>query len=513
MQSKISHWSSVLDIAVNARDANDITQAIPNVLFRECHGLLLLQVTEVSCIFGASWGGGLLLSHDCIDNTWSAPLCAVHTAGLSWGFMGGASQKDVLVFIMDPDTLRALTSSCCSSSSSGMTTTVNLGGQASLTLGTYLGRHVDTTWRASRNGVGATIAISYTRGLQAGVSLETSVVTMSRHREPQNDAFYNSNATTTTTTQEDVLTTTEQEQVVLQDIPHPPRPRPKYADELYAKLTTLASRPDRGKVVVMEKEEEEEETFVLLHHHHHHHHHYVSAQTQTSSTCGQTLQVLQHDDDNDDEEEYDVEESEDESTVAGMEPPTDIIKTTKNTLATTTTTTTTTTTQTEREFVTCQVAQTQTGMYDDDLDDYEIQMEEEEEEEDEPILVNTKSMQDFSTMVQQQAEAQTQTDGIVLLGVNASAQTQTDGEYYDNDIIILEKEEEPFMLEPTKQPLSLTVILKQQVHTPTNDDDSNAEAEDEDDFVFAEMTDDDNEDNDDLELITSRDDIYCEMRK
>ncbi len=69
LESKISHWSSVLDIAINARENAIITQAIPSVLFRECHGLLLLQVTEVSCIVGVSRGSGLLLSTTTITIT------------------------------------------------------------------------------------------------------------------------------------------------------------------------------------------------------------------------------------------------------------------------------------------------------------------------------------------------------------------------------------------------------------------------------------------------------------
>jgi hypothetical protein len=112
---------------------------------------------------------------------------------------------------------------------------------------------------------------------------------------------------------------------------------------------------------------------------------------------------------------------------------------------------------------------------------------------------------DFIHMVQ--AEAQTQTDGIVLVPKAAAAGPTPQTE---DESIILEKEE-PFMLEP-KPPLSLTAILKQKVHaTRTNDDSEKAE----DDFVFAEMSDDDDDDEeeeDNLEMVSSRDDIQREMR-
>lgn len=181
-QGMIANSQNVLDIALRARE-NDSSSAmmarIPSILFRECQGIILLHVMEAAFVFGASVGTGLLMKHDKHDNTWSAPS-AVGLTGVSWGFMGGIARKDLVVFVMDDDTMSALSSNI----------SINLGGQASLTVGD-VGREVDTTWHASNRGVGATVAFSYSRGFMVGISLEGSVVAT---RQKCNAEFYNQSA-------------------------------------------------------------------------------------------------------------------------------------------------------------------------------------------------------------------------------------------------------------------------------------------------------------------------------
>jgi Las17-binding protein actin regulator len=66
------------------------------------------------------------------------------------------------------------------------TTGFKLGGQAELTLGT-LGRNADLSINASGQGVGATVAISFTKGAFGGIALEGAVI---GSRTSVNKTFY-----------------------------------------------------------------------------------------------------------------------------------------------------------------------------------------------------------------------------------------------------------------------------------------------------------------------------------
>lgn len=188
-EGMIANSQNVLDIALSACDDSIlhhksrptlVERAIPSILFRECEGIILLHVIEAAFVVGASVGTGLLIKHDAENNTWSAPS-AVGLTGISWGVMGGIARKDLVVFIMDKDTMSALSSDIA----------INLGGQASLTIGER-GREVDTSWHASNRGIGATVAFSYSRGFMVGFSLEGSVVAT---RNKCNADFYGTRVT------------------------------------------------------------------------------------------------------------------------------------------------------------------------------------------------------------------------------------------------------------------------------------------------------------------------------
>lgn len=182
-EGMIRNSNQVLDLALSARDKDTINmirptkaeRAIPPILFEKCEGILLLHVIEAAFLVGASIGTGLLLKHNRQDNTWSAPL-ATGLTGIGWGFMGGIARKDLVVFVMNKETMETLTGDF----------SVNLGGQASLTIGER-GREVDAALHASNKGVGATVAFSYSRGFMVGVSLEGSVVAP---RTACNNMFY-----------------------------------------------------------------------------------------------------------------------------------------------------------------------------------------------------------------------------------------------------------------------------------------------------------------------------------
>ena len=75
------------------------------------------------------------------------------------------------------------------------------GGQAELTLGT-LGRNAELTLNASDQGVGATIAISFTKGAFGGIALEGAIVGC---RNSVNKAFYKQSYTPMQILYEDVI--------------------------------------------------------------------------------------------------------------------------------------------------------------------------------------------------------------------------------------------------------------------------------------------------------------------
>lgn len=182
-EGMIQNSHQVLDLALSARDENTVDvirptlaeRAIPPVLFEKCHGILLLHVVEAAFVVGASLGTGLLMAHNPETNTWSAPS-ATGLTGIGWGVIGGIARKDLCIFIMDHETMTALTGNV----------SLNLGGHASLTLG-ETGREFDATLHASNRGVGATVAFSYSRGFLVGMSLEGSVVAP---RTACNNIFY-----------------------------------------------------------------------------------------------------------------------------------------------------------------------------------------------------------------------------------------------------------------------------------------------------------------------------------
>jgi lipid-binding SYLF domain-containing protein len=101
--------------------------------------------------------------------------------GVGWGFVIGASVQDIIYLIYDDQTLKAM------SGDVGF----KLGTKVESALGTW-GRTAEATTNFSNKGVGANIAISFSKGLFGGLSVEGGVV---NPRSAVNEIFYQKSAT------------------------------------------------------------------------------------------------------------------------------------------------------------------------------------------------------------------------------------------------------------------------------------------------------------------------------
>lgn len=261
MEGMIANSSKALDIALNGdvirHNQSALGTGIPSILFQECEGILILNVVEAAFVISANVGTGLLLKHDKVANTWSAPS-AVGLTGVGWGFVGGAAIKDYVVFMMDSETMETL---------SGENVSVRFGTQASLTIGEMVGREAQASFHASNRGFGATVAFAYSQGFLCGVSLQGSVVAP---RPACNAHFYGRHNITPV----QIMSSDKVLDIPLQHT--------KQVEELHHKLELLAGLQNRDKAfmvttvqavvqteeeigtVVIEEEEEEDDDIVIV---------------------------------------------------------------------------------------------------------------------------------------------------------------------------------------------------------------------------------------------------------
>lgn len=133
----------------------------------------MISIIEAGFIFSGNVGTGIIVNRK-PDGSWSPP-CAVGLTGMGFGLLAGASVKDVLMFLMDEQSVQAVTSD------NGL----KVGAQFELTLG--IGRNAKGDFDLSGRGVGVPISIAFTKGAFGGFNLEGSVVG-ARHNV--NKTFY-----------------------------------------------------------------------------------------------------------------------------------------------------------------------------------------------------------------------------------------------------------------------------------------------------------------------------------
>jgi lipid-binding SYLF domain-containing protein len=151
---------------------------IPKELFEESLGIIMISIVEAGFIFSGNVGTGIIV-HKKPDGSWSPP-CAVGLTGMGFGLLAGASVKDVLMFLVDEQSVQAVTSD------NGL----KVGAQLELTLG--IGRTAKGDFDLSGRGVGVPISIAFTKGVFGGFNLEGSIVG-ARHNV--NKTFYGKQCT------------------------------------------------------------------------------------------------------------------------------------------------------------------------------------------------------------------------------------------------------------------------------------------------------------------------------
>ncbi|KAL7579693.1 hypothetical protein ACA910_021839 [Epithemia clementina (nom. ined.)] len=189
-------------------------------LFQACKGLVLLTVLEAGFIFSGNVGTGIILAKK-PDNSggWSVP-CACGLTGVGWGFLVGASMKDIFIFLMNEESLESVLAE----------TGLKLGAQAEVTLGPF-GRTAKFDVNVSGRGVGGSVAIAFSRGAFLGLNIEGAVVGA---RNTINTSFYG--------------TDESPRNIVLNERVSMPQDKVTVMDEVYRKLTTLSTETEAVKV-------------------------------------------------------------------------------------------------------------------------------------------------------------------------------------------------------------------------------------------------------------------------
>eukprot|EP00563_Minutocellus_polymorphus_P020604 CAMPEP_0197726904 /NCGR_PEP_ID=MMETSP1434-20131217/17635_1 /TAXON_ID=265543 /ORGANISM="Minutocellus polymorphus, Strain CCMP3303" /LENGTH=258 /DNA_ID=CAMNT_0043312955 /DNA_START=124 /DNA_END=900 /DNA_ORIENTATION=+ len=175
MEGMIWNANHVLDSALDPK-----TNGIPRDLFKACKGVVLLSVIEAGFCFSGNVGTGVVMAR-ADDGTWSPPS-AVGLAGMGFGFMFGAETKDILILIMDHNTLQAY-------SGDGI---IKFGGQVGITAGP-VGREIDASVAFGTGGAGGAFAYTFSQGLFGGAALEGAAI---GSRKGENDRFYGNTVAT-----------------------------------------------------------------------------------------------------------------------------------------------------------------------------------------------------------------------------------------------------------------------------------------------------------------------------
>lgn len=195
-------------------------RGIPGILFQSCQGIILISAVSTTFLLNGSAGTGIVLAKlnakeglKSEDIRWSLP-CACACTGTGWGIGMGITVQDILIFIMDKDTLHGLGNS---------------------RMGLSLGAHVGITVGVGRNASftlgrkGGTVSIAFTKGAYAGASLDGGLIGV---RPGVNEKFYGKPVKSL-----DILMGNEELQL--------PKEREMIMDEIYETLSILSIKAYR----------------------------------------------------------------------------------------------------------------------------------------------------------------------------------------------------------------------------------------------------------------------------
>ena len=138
-------------------------------------GIAFINIVEAGFIFSGNVGTGIVLARDATTGEWSPPS-AIGISGVGWGFIVGASMKDVVYLIYDPETINSFAGDVG----------LKLGTQVEASIGNW-GRTAEIGFNVSNKGLGANIALSYSKGLFGGISIEGAFC---NPRPKVNEKFY-----------------------------------------------------------------------------------------------------------------------------------------------------------------------------------------------------------------------------------------------------------------------------------------------------------------------------------
>lgn len=185
----------------------------PELFSPALKGIAFITIVEAGFVFSGNVGTGIVMSRK-KDGSWSPPS-ALGVTGVGWGFIMGASLKNIVYLIYDEDTLKSL------SGDVGF----KIGTQVESSLGNW-GRTAEATSMISNHGVGVDVCISYSKGIFGGLSIEGALL---NPRKAVNAKFYGKEVTPKEILFEDAVSAPETETLL---------------PEVYAKLDKLCSGTD-----------------------------------------------------------------------------------------------------------------------------------------------------------------------------------------------------------------------------------------------------------------------------
>lgn len=146
----------------------------PDLFGPSLKGVAFINIVEAGFVFSGNVGTGIVMARK-QDGGWSPPS-AIGISGIGWGFILGASLKEVLYLIYDERTLNSM------SGDAGF----KFGAQLESSIGNW-GRTAEVSNIISNKGVGSNIALSYSKGLFGGLSVEGALC---NPRPKVNEKFY-----------------------------------------------------------------------------------------------------------------------------------------------------------------------------------------------------------------------------------------------------------------------------------------------------------------------------------
>lgn len=216
MEGMIWNANHVLDMAL---DPN--SKGIPRDLLEGCKGVALISVVELGFVFSGTGGTGVILARG-KDKKWSPPS-AIGMGGVGFGALFGAAIKDVLVLLIDDESVQAMAAN----------NQIKLGGEIGVAIGP-VGREMEGQFNFSGKGAGMALTYTFSKGLFGGAGVEGAVL---RGRGKENERFYGQPATPTEILLEGKVTA----------------PEGKGIEDLHRKLELMR----RGKTLVPTDEEKE----------------------------------------------------------------------------------------------------------------------------------------------------------------------------------------------------------------------------------------------------------------